>query len=179
VKWNRFRIVAVLRTVQVVIPKPLHIRLGEEILTASESLIGRRFEISVVVPVDQYRSPEYRSTVIAEDKSRRKREIGSGGIAADQESIRVYAERGGVFADQAHCRNTILKRRGKLMLGGEPVPNTDNPKAAVIGETPAQSVMCCYTPHHEAAAMEVDQTRETGRRCRDHRDGWEFCPQGH
>jgi hypothetical protein len=35
----------------------------------------------------------------------------------------------------------------------------DNPKAAVIGETPTQPIMRGYASHHEATAMEVDQAR--------------------
>src|SRR5260370_39479405 len=70
---------------------------------------------------DQQVVREFWPTTIARHQGNCSREISTGAVAADGDSIRVYVERARVVGHPFGCRVPILRSGRELMLGRETV----------------------------------------------------------
>ena len=90
-----------------------------------------------------------------------RRQVAAGTVAADREAIGIEAECGGLLAHPPRCRDAVVDGRGKTVLGRHPIVHRNDRAAGAIGQLAAQRVVGVEVTDDPAAAVKVDQDRQS------------------
>src|SRR5229473_7457544 len=145
---------------QVMAPEPFHVGAREYVAVLREFAMRRSFVGGIDRGINQQLVREFWPTTIARHQGNCSREISTGAVATDGDSIRVYVERARVVGHPFGCRVTILWSGWELMLGRETVIDGHGDAWGALREIAAGHVVRLDIADHPSTAMKVHKCPE-------------------
>src|SRR5690606_34754620 len=151
-------------------PPVLPVLAAGEIATAEELDGLAREEVALAVRpvrlesaalvgggIDEELESERRCAAVAGVKGDHGSEIAAGTVASYGDATLVDGELGSLPGDPRSGDDAIVERRGKRVLGREPIVDREHGAARAIRELPAERIVRVDVADRPAAAMEVHE----------------------